>query len=158
MGRIFIDCDGVLAEFDEHATNVLGMHPRLFEEKYGSDTFWGSLERNDPDFFINLKPRHDAFELWDAVKHLEPIVLTGAPLSFIDSWWQKPIWVHDHFGTFTKVAVCQSKNKALFCKEGDVIIDDYPKHRKTWETAGGQWVLHTSAEDSIEQLKNLGYI
>jgi hypothetical protein len=155
---LWIDCDGVVADFDTPADKLLGMPSREFEEKYGSDVFWGTLD-SDPYFFLNLPLMHDAMELWDAVKHLDDVgFLTGAPLTVPNAWWQKPIWIHDNFGTFTKAVTCQSKNKYLWCKPGDTIVDDWPKHQKKWEDAGGHWIHHTSAKDSIIQLKERGIL
>ena len=36
-----------------------------------------------------------------------------------------------------------------------VLIDDRPKNIEAWENAGGIVILHTSAADTIEQLKKL---
>jgi 5'(3')-deoxyribonucleotidase len=156
---LWIDCDGVVANFDKAADDIFGMPSRLFEERFGSDAFWDTLSYTDPEFFLNLELMPDAMELWDALKDVEDKgFLTGAPLTVPDAWWQKPIWIHDHFGTFTKAVTCQSKNKYLWCKPGDVIVDDWPKHQKKWEDAGGHWVHHTSAKDSIAELKERGLL
>ena len=38
---------------------------------------------------------------------------------------------------------------------GDILIDDWEKHKDAWVNAGGIWITHTSAKDTIEQLHNL---
>ena len=38
--RLFLDADGVLADFDEGAKRLLGMTPRQFEAKHGKREFW----------------------------------------------------------------------------------------------------------------------
>ena len=32
---------------------------------------------------------------------------------------------------------------------GDILIDDWPKYKHLWEEAGGIFILHTSAAQSI---------
>ena len=39
--------------------------------------------------------------------------------------------------------------------EGNVLIDDRPKNIEAWEAAGGIGIIHTSAKETIEKLKEL---
>jgi hypothetical protein len=39
---------------------------------------------------------------------------------------------------------------------GDVLVDDYLRYRDLWEKAGGIFVHHVSAAESIRQLAALG--
>lgn len=156
--RLWLDCDGVQANFDKYADHLLGMPSRDFEQLHGSEKFWASLHDADPEFFLNLELMDDFGRLFAAVQHLDPYTLTGAPLLVPDAWWQKPIWVRNRVDADMKVVVCQSKNKAMFCQPGDIIIDDYPKHRAKWEAAGGIWIHHDDAEITIAILKDMGVI
>ena len=45
--------------------------------------------------------------------------------------------------------------KAAYAMKKNVLIDDRPKNIEAWENAGGIGILHTSAADTIEQLKKL---
>ncbi len=149
----------MLVDFHAHALELLGVTFEEFENEHGSDAAWHALESRDANFFLNLQLMPDALDLWYEVQHLDPVILTGAPLTFIDSWWQKSMYFHNKFGAYTKVAVTQSKNKVHFMQvEGDTIVDDFVKHRSKWVDAGGFWVLHTSAEESIEQLRKLEWL
>jgi len=153
--QLFLDCDGVLADFDKKAHEVMGIGPREFEEQKGSKHFWKTIY-SVPDFFLNLDPMVDAHELVDAVKHLTPIILTGKPHG---EWAteQKLGWRDKHFPDLEMI-VCPSRDKIKFAQPGDIIVDDWEKHRQTWIDGGGIWVMHTSAADSIRQLKELGVI
>jgi hypothetical protein len=153
--QLFLDCDGVLADFDARAIEVLGMNPRDFEEKKGTAEFWRIIEKT-PDFFYSLQPMAGAFDLVDAVAHLKPIILTGVPQG---SWaiGQKLRWGQKYFPEL-KMWTCRSKDKIKLANPGDIIVDDWLKHRQKWIDGGGIWVTHTSAWDSIRQLKELGVI
>jgi hypothetical protein len=39
-----------------------------------------------------------------------------------------------------------------------VLVDDREKLRETWEEAGGHFVHHTSAKETIKELRKLGII
>jgi len=151
--QLFLDCDGVLADFDRRATEILGYAPRDFEGSNGEKDMWDRLYAT-PDFFYSLEPMIDAFELYEAVAHLNPVILTGKPRGdwAID---QKLRWRRKYF-PHVPMIVCPSKDKFLYAKPGDILIDDWLKHRPTWENGGGIWIHHTSAADSILQLKTLG--
>ena len=45
--------------------------------------------------------------------------------------------------------------KAAYAQKKNVLIDDRPKNIEAWEAAGGIGILHTSAAETIEQLKKL---
>ena len=41
--RLFLDCDGVLADFDRGAQAILGMSPRAFEQRFNIGRMWAKL-------------------------------------------------------------------------------------------------------------------
>ena len=51
--QIYLDCDGVLADFDTAAEKILGLPPRVFEDRFGSGQFWKLLAGHG-DFFGSL--------------------------------------------------------------------------------------------------------
>ena len=95
---LFLDCDGVLAGFDEYGESLFGMPPREYETLHGQSKFWTTIEAHE-DFYFKLPVRPDGQKLYDAVKHLNPIILTGCP---DDAEWsrnQKLRWAEKHFPT-----------------------------------------------------------
>jgi hypothetical protein len=94
-------------------------------------------------------------ELYQAVAHLNPILLTGCP----DGGWAEPqkiAWAAHHFPR-AKIITCRSKDKSLYIqKPGDVLVDDYLRYKHLWEQAGGIFVHHVSAKRSIAHLEKLG--
>jgi hypothetical protein len=44
----------------------------------------------------------------------------------------------------------------LFAAEGKILIDDMEQTIREWRNAGGIGILHTSAADTIKELKKLG--
>jgi hypothetical protein len=147
--QLFLDCDGVLADFDRAATELLGIPPCVFQKRHGIDTFWRELAGH-PDFYGTLPLMPDAMHLFDTVRHLEPIILTGCPRG---GWAeaQKERWAANHFPG-TGIITCMADDKRRHAKSGDVLVDDTLKHRHLWEAAGGTFVHHRDAYTSIEEL------
>lgn len=144
-----------MADFDTLASEVFGLPPRKAEAELGANRFWVDLQAYE-DFYFKLPLMPDAMELYEAVKHLDHGILTGLPQG---DWAepQKRRWGGKHFPD-TKMICCPSKDKWLHMQPGDVIVDDWPKYKELWEEAGGIFVLHTSAKDSIAKLKELGVL
>ncbi len=153
MPQLFLDCDGVLADFERGAEAVHGAPPKTFEKRYGLGRFWQRLARA-PDFYGTLPLMADAIELFEAVRHLNPVILTGTPRG---GWAedQKVRWAAAHFPG-TPIITCMAVNKRAHCRPGDVLVDDTLKHRHLWEEAGGVFVHHRNAKDTLDERKALG--
>ena len=147
--RLFLDCDGVLADFDEGARRLFGMSSAAFEAKHGRGAFWGSIAKA-PNFYGTLPEMPDARVLFDAVAHLKPTILTGLPLG---NWAapQKMEWAAEHFPGVA-IITCMARDKHKHMARGDVLVDDRENHRRIYEEAGVVFIHHTSAQDSLRQL------
>jgi hypothetical protein len=147
--QLYLDCDGVLADFDKGATAVLGLPPRAYEQRHGIGRFWQELA-SAPDFYFGLPLMPDAMALFDAVRHLDPVILTGLPRG---NWAadQKLRWAARHFPG-TRIITTFARDKRNHAKEGDVLVDDQKKHAYLWEEVGGIFIQHRNAADTIARL------
>lgn len=155
--KLWLDCDGVLADFDTRFEQITGEPTDGYEDRHGTRAFWKVIKEHE-NFFGGLPLMSDAQELFDAVKHLDPTILTGIPQG---DWsqHQKLSWRDIYFPT-TPMIVCPSKDKRYYMHPGkvNVIVDDLTKYKQLWEDAGGIFVLHTSTKDSLAKLKELGVL
>jgi hypothetical protein len=149
MRQLYLDCDGVLADFDKGATAVLGMSPRAYEKRHGIGRFWAKLTRA-PDFYFGLPLLDGANELFEAVRHLDPIILTGVPRG---NWAadQKVRWAARHFPG-TRIITTMARDKRDHAKEGDVLVDDQLRHAHLWEQAGGIFIHHKDVPTTLNRL------
>jgi hypothetical protein len=149
--QLFLDCDGVLADFDKGATAVLGMAPKAFEKRHGLGRFWAKLA-SAPDFYFSLPLLPGATELFEAVKHLDPIILTGLPQG---NWAadQKVRWAAQHFPG-TRIITTMARNKRNHGKPGDVLVDDMLKHAALWEEMGGVFIHHKEVDETLAKLRD----
>jgi 5'(3')-deoxyribonucleotidase len=150
--RLFLDADGVLADFDLAARRLLGMRPKEFIDARGRGSFWKRLAEA-PNFYGTLPEMPDARVLFDAVKHLKPTILTGLP---VGRWAapQKVEWAAEHFPG-VPIITCMARDKHLHMHPDDVLVDDREKHRAAYEAAGVVFVHHKNAEDSLRQLAKI---
>lgn len=150
---LYLDCDGVLADFDGPAEKIFGLPSRTAEAQLGIDRFWVDLEAH-PGFYRTLPVLEDGRRLYAAVQHLNPTILTGCPRG---GWAepQKLAWSEQNFPGVPMIC-CTSRHKRNYCQPGDILIDDWDKYRHLWEGAGGTFIHHFSADASIVALKELG--
>lgn len=151
MKKLFVDLDGVLADFDRGVLAVTGKRP----EELSLKTMWGALSRA-PRFFETLDFMEDAEALWRFCLPHHPTILTGLPLG---SWApsQKKRWVARMLGAHVPVITCMSRDKPRWSGPEHVLVDDRASAREGWERKGGIFVHHVSAEQSIAALRRLGF-
>lgn len=160
---IFVDMDGVIADFAKAVSTKIV--PGWTEEMSAMDKrvdreMWKGISRyqkNGGHFWYELDPMPDAKALWDYVKKYNPQILTAAGNPEYNAGEQKHRWIAEHFGpNITVNVVRRAVEKAQFATPGAILIDDKRKALDPWEAAGGTGVLHTSAANTIQQLKQLG--
>ena len=155
--KVFLDCDGVLADFDSYAAGLLGMPPREFEEKKHNDAALWDILYSHEDYFYKLPLMPDAEELVKGVQDrgFDPVILTGVPSKEGSDWaiGQKTRWAEKYFPDLD-IICCKSKDKSLHMVEGyhNVLIDDWTKWAHLWTERGGTFILHTSAVTSLDTL------
>ena len=150
--QLFVDCDGVLADFDKGYKETFGVLP----DKTIDNVDWKQV-RNKEGFYESLPPMPDMEELWGYIAGYDPIILTGVPSSIKEAPENKRAWVRKHLGPRVPVITCLSKDKCLVAKPGDILIDDWTKYQQKWLAVGGRWITHTSSIESIIQLNEMGY-
>jgi hypothetical protein len=68
-----------------------------------------------------------------------------------------------HFGVpENRIYAVSRVDKSQFAKDGrdgrpNLLIDDHAKNVKSFESSGGLGIIHTSASNTINELKKLGY-
>jgi hypothetical protein len=165
--KLFLDLDGVLADFDAGVRRVTGRLPH----ELGVREMWARLARAR-GFFEHLGWTPDGRALWEATAHLAPVVLTGVPLG---GWAeaQKRAWCARELGPEVPVLTCLARDKPLKAREHlaasdigpdvaagvvPVIVDDREKHQAGWEAHGGVFIVHRRTEDSLAALTAIGLL
>nr|DAU76350.1 MAG TPA: 5'(3')-deoxyribonucleotidase [Caudoviricetes sp.] len=149
--RLYLDLDGVLADFDAHFEYSFGVHPRTAD---GAGVLWDNIN-SYPTFFADLPMFEDTLWFFRRVQSLNPKIITACPkTNYHDVAFQKRQWVYKNLGDFEVLPVMGGKNKVLFMHSpGDVLVDDFEKNLKPWTKHGGVSIHHSSLEDSLNKLE-----
>lgn len=147
MRRLYVDLDGVLADFDGGYEQAFGQRPD--RTKGDLPGMWENVRASG--LYANLPMMPGAAALWAQLKSIDPraTILTGVPRSVPEAAMQKIAWVRQHVGDGIPVICCASKDKSLYANLGDVLLDDWAKYRHLWERAGGTFVLHSPGYHSL---------
>jgi|TARA_B100000768_G_scaffold155757_1_gene152992 5'(3')-deoxyribonucleotidase len=156
--RVFIDMDGVLADFNTGVETLTG-NPFPNTDQGHNDYDLRKEELTNKRLFRNLPPMPDMHELVGYVRHtnLPWEILTAAGVINRELVvYDKNEWIKQHVSP-TVVVTCTmtGSQKGMFAIKGSVLIDDRQKNLDAWVENGGIGILHTSAEDTINQLKAL---
>ena len=152
--QIFLDQDGVLADFEDGLTKALGYKVNLKDKKDVYDAEKRKLTAQR--LFRNLEPLPDAWKLVDYCMnsgiHTEILTAAGTvnrTLVIKDKidWIRR--YVHPHW---IVIPTFSGSQKAAFAHKKSVLIDDRQENIDCWIEAGGIGILHTTADDTIEQL------
>jgi len=149
--KIYCDMDGVLVDFDKGYKELTGK-----EASWGTDPeeFWTPIAKAGAAFWIKLKWMPDGKQLWDYIKGYNPDLLS-APSREESSKIGKRVWVKRNLPG-VKLILRSAERKQEFATPNSILIDDRKDNIERWKEAGGIGIYHTSAADTIQQLKKLG--
>ena len=161
--KIYLDMDGVIADFNTRFKDLSGIEPREFESKYGRKAFWDFIdEENKIKFWVGIPPMPGASELVSYISKHDYEILT-APSIKDQSRLGKNLWVRNHVGDIfpskPKVTFKFSKEKHKVkqnLSQFDILIDDRQSIIDNWNNAGGFGILYQSTPQAIADLKKLG--
>lgn len=141
--------DGVLTDFNKGYEELTGIV--LDRDEHRSDSkFWEPIEKAGYDYWINLKWMPDGHTLWDFISPYSPTILS-APSRQVESRVGKVDWVNRELPG-TPLILRSAKHKKDFAAPDAILIDDRADNVKGWIEAGGKGILHTSAEETINEL------
>ena len=137
IDKIYLDMDGVIADFDAHFENLYGMVSREYEDKFSTYRFWEKVYET-PNFFSTMPVTPWFWTLFELCKSVKvPIVILSSP-SRVNTplcMIEKRKWVDSYLGgTFPAIF---EKEKHKYAGEGRLLIDDQKDKCDKWTQAGG---------------------
>jgi 5'(3')-deoxyribonucleotidase len=153
---LYLDMDGVVADFDEYAYRMLGVLP---SGGIYPDAVWQKLAAN-PRIYRDLKKTPEADELVAKCKvfckehNYDLKFLTAVPKGNDVPWafYDKMTWALFFFPDIPVMFGPYSKDKHHHCRRGDILIDDRTSNVEEWTAAGGYGILYDG--QIIEQIKD----
>jgi 5'(3')-deoxyribonucleotidase len=165
---IYVDMDGVVADFEGGAATFLGY--RIDPGKYYPDNDWKKI-RNHKRIFRDLPKMKRADEMVNLARRFrdelgyELLFLTAMPHNNDMHWafWDKILWVKNYYPDIPVHFGPRSSDKKEHCEPGDILIDDRSDNCDQWQAAKGIAIRvkrnsYTSALKELEELleKKLG--
>lgn len=140
--RLYVDLDGVLADFDSHFPATFNVHHNDIED----DVLWRHI-LSVPSFYSDLPVCKGATEAFRQLERWygDPIILTACPKSdYENAALRKRAWVRRHISAkATVLPVLGGTKKYLFMHApGDILIDDFDSNIDKWIAAYGIGILH----------------
>lgn len=152
--KIYSDMDGVITDFNNRYKKYAGMMPSEYEKKFGKDKFWELADAEGVAFWVGMPWMEDGKNYWNYIKDYD-VELLSSPSRSETSRLGKRLWVRNNLPGI-KLTLAQAYNKKNYAEPNHILIDDRKSNIEQWIKAGGIGILHTSAEDTINQLKALG--
>lgn len=144
--EIFLDCDGVLADFVSASLAYHGRSEKHDDIKTWNyfaewgmtpEEFWRPLRGRH--FWANLKPYPWATELYTALKALGDVTIVTSPSDDIECASGKAEWLDFHLGIRPEDCFI-GKKKHLLSGNG-VLVDDSESQWRMFVNTGGRCVL-----------------
>jgi hypothetical protein len=159
MTTLYLDMDGVVADFDEYAYRTLGLPP---SGGIYSEDKWQILAENKR-IYRDLKKTTYADKLVDECKDLtltkefDLCFLTAVPKANDIKWafYDKVIWAQTYYPNIPVMFGPYSKDKWHHCQPGDILIDDRSSNIDEWRAAGGIAIHHIGFDATLYELFKL---
>ena len=160
MKTIYLDMDGVVADFDSYVKKVLNTteknHTWPNEE-------WIKIGSN-PRLYRDLDKTPEADELVTFCRNMckennwNLFFLTAVPKNNDMPWayYDKIQWVLKYYPDIPVFFGPYSFSKWTHCKNQDILIDDRPSNCDQWTAVGGISILHQGdITETLRHLQNL---
>lgn len=122
---LYIDMDGVAADFEKAIKQYLPEWDSLTTEEQGNKT--DEVCGNAPNFFLNLEPIEGAIDTINKLSiHFNTYFLSAAMWNVPQSYTEKRLWIEKHFGSSFRKRLILTHRKDL--NKGDYLIDDRTSH------------------------------
>ena len=142
---IYLDMDGVIADFDKKYIELHGVTPREAEKNKKFDHYFPEFIEQKGFQTLDLLPGA-AEGLVFLRKHLtvptQILSSTASEARYDAISKQKKIWLETHGITFTPNFVPGKRHKYKFAGPDKIIIDDTESVINQWKEAGGIGILH----------------
>lgn len=161
--QIYVDLDGVLADFTGAATKALGRKITGGSEITGAD--WKVIA-DTPNYWVDMDFLRSGRKLWGHIRRQTPFILSAMPKTdTAGARVGKTAWVGRNLKGVTKdrILLVFRRDKRKFAVNAggrpNILIDDTASNISEWKAAGGIGILHhsTKVNQTIARLKKLGY-
>ena len=152
---IYLDMDGVIADFSKRYKELYHMEPREAEKKQQfNDLFAEFIATNQFATLDEMPDAHIGLEFLRKCSVPTQILSSTAREESYDAISkQKMVWLQAHGITFNPIFVPGKKHKYKYATPNSIIIDDTKSVIDDWNAAGGIAIWHKDWLTTISILK-----
>jgi 5'(3')-deoxyribonucleotidase len=161
ISKIYIDLDGVLADFTRGIKELCGIEPinQAHKKEGDDDIMWAAVKKVD-HFYDKLELMPGAAEMFTILSSKYDVeILSGIPKArrgIHTAGEDKISWVHRLLSKDIKVNIVYRNEKKNYVTGPDcILIDDLPKNIREWNEAGGTGILFTSVENTLAEIERI---
>lgn len=160
INKIYLDMDGVLADFDRGVKELLHLEPveQSKATEAQDDILWAAAKEVG-NFYDKLEPIEGAVAMYEKLHSIygdKCEILSAVPKprrGIVTAKDDKINWVRRILSKDIVVNIVHRAEKKDFAKDkGCILIDDLEKNIREWEAAGGTGIHFTSVEETLEKL------
>lgn len=163
---IYIDMDGVLADFNHRAQEVLSAssqdHQRAAQAGRWPPEQWALLTE-DSHFYRHLPKTGHADRIMSWAQRFERElgwrlrVLTAVPKDndMPEAFHDKILWINEHYPGTRVWFGPYSRDKQQHCRPGDVLVDDRTDNCDDWVRAQGVAIRARDLDQAVRDLEQL---
>jgi len=162
--EIYCDMDGVLCDFDAQFDHYFGESVKEYIADKGIKSFENAVNEAGQTFWITMPMLAGAKELWQKIGKYGVTILSS-PGEFNGAKEGKIKWIKENLRpspkkiifkqTSQKHTEIQGKGEEAIKKS--VLIDDYGKNLKPWESIGAKGIKHSAdtLQNTLDSLEKL---
>lgn len=134
---IYLDMDGVIADWDRSAEELLGQPI----DSVSKSQLWKRIDAEGFKFWADLKPFPYAEKFVNELRRIDEVVICSSPSLDVKSVSGKLRWLQKFFGSRNFRNYVFTPQKHLLGKDGNILIDDREKHVEGFNQNGGFGIL-----------------
>lgn len=148
--RIFLDMDGVIADFQKAALELFDCVHLMTESTPGVEIdaqmgftrkeFWHQIYERRPDFWHHIEPYPWAKSLYDELRKIAPVTILSKPDLNPASLDGKLNWLQRNLGVSPFEDYIFTRHKHIISRPGFLLIDDTTETIDLWRKGGGHAV------------------
>lgn len=146
--------DGVISDWELQFKRYSGGVPvETYDAEHGKKNRFKFVDKNCPEYYSSMPWMKDGRLLYNFVSNLPVEILSHAPTNL--AYVGKKQWLANNNIDIKANLVPHRNLKAKFATPDSILIDDREDNVNDFIKAGGKAILHKSAIDTINKLKEM---
>lgn len=169
---LYLDMDGVLADFDLQFEQLTNEPPSVFERKKGTKAMWSEIFKEGTNFWSKMQPMPDFHLLRDYLLKLknnpkikiEVLTSTSAEqigVNFPDNAKKyihdieqgKAEWIHRYLPGIKINYAVSGTDKARWATKSAILLDDLYKNVEQFIASGGEGIVYKNSEQARKDIE-----